>query len=555
MSVSALKVTTHVARDLLQSAALFKTEQNVVWEYVSNGLQYIDPGTQPVVNVEVDAKAHKIVIEDNGRGMDAADLSRYFQMHGENIDRKAGRAGRGMFGTGKSAAFGIATTLRLTTVRNGKRCKVELQRQDIEAAEDGDGIPVKVLEQEVSTREPNGTRMEIEGIFLKKLDIGAIVRHVERHIARWPNASVVVNRQECNVIEPAYSNAKEFSTKGTPFESILGDTMLTIKIAQAPLEPEWQGIAILSDTVWHSTTLAGCENKPFANHIFGEIDVDRLGKDNSPIPAFDMSRSMQLNPKNELVAAIFAFIGPHIEGVRREIEKADRDRRRERDSQKLQQEASEIARIINQDFDAWRKQVQSTLAKVPGGKDKIEKAKAVAEIGEGIVKGEDFPAVATGEMTTVESTFIPDPDLYPNDVPNPDPLTPVEPAPALERSAEETQIKAKTQSKLRHSGGGGFQVDFRNMGVDEPRAKYVRDERTIYVNLDHIQIANAKSIGGIEDIAFRRLSYEVAFSEYAIALASELAIAEQYIDINDPIFDIRDTLNRISRSAAGLYKP
>ena len=47
---------------------------------------------------------------------------------------------------------------------------------------------------------------------------------------------------------------------------------------------------------------------------------------------------------------------------------------------------------------------------------------------------------------------------------------------------------------------------------------------------------------------------EVAFSEYAIALASELAAAEQYIDINDPIFDIRDTLNRISRSAAGLYK-
>jgi Histidine kinase-, DNA gyrase B-, and HSP90-like ATPase len=553
MNVTALKVTSHVARDLLQSAALFKTEQNVVWEYVSNGLQYIDLGTQPVVNVEVDAKTRKIVIEDNGRGMTAADLGRYFQMHGENIDRKVGKAGRGMFGTGKSAAFGIGTTLRLTTVRGGKRSKVELQRKHIEAAVDGDSIPVKVLEEEVPTPESNGTRIEVEGIFLKKLDIGAIVRHIERHIARWPNASVVVNRQECNVIEPPYSNMKEFSTKGTPFETLLGETTLIVKIAQAPLEAEWQGIAILSDAVWHSSSLAGCESKPFANYIFGEIDVERLGKDASPIPAFDMSRSMQLNPKNELVAAILAFVGPHIESVRREIEKADRERRRERDNQKLQQEASEIARIINQDFDAWRKQVQSTLAKVPGGKDKIERAKAVAEIGESVVKGDEFSAVATNEMTTTETEFAPDPEPNPSPNPNLDP-TPVEPTPALERSTEQTETKGKTRSKSRTSAGGGFNVDFRSMGADEPRAKYVRDERTIYVNLDHPQISNAKSIGGIEDIAFRRLSYEVAFSEYAIALASELAAAEQYIDINDPIFDIRDTLNRISRSAAGLYK-
>jgi len=553
LSAHSLKVTSHVGRDLLQSAALFKTEQNVVWEYVSNGLQYIDAGTQPVVNVEVDAKGHKIVIEDNGRGMTAEDLGRYFQMHGENIDRKAGRAGRGMFGTGKSAAFGIAMTLRLTTVRNGKRSKVELERKDIDAS-DGESIPVKEIERNVATSDPNGTRIEIEGIVLKKLDIGAIIRHIERHIARWPNASVVVNRQECNVVEPSYSDKKEFSTKGTPFEALLGDTTLIVKTAQAPLDQEWQGIAILSDTVWHSTTLAGCENKAFASHIFGEIDIEKLGKDTSPIPAFDMSRSMQLNPKNDLVAAIFAFIGPHIESVRREIEKADKERRRERDNQKLQQEASEIARIINQDFDAWRKQVQSTLAKVPGGKDKIEKAKAVAEIGETIVKGDEFSATPTGEMTTAESEYNPDPDPNPDPTPNPDPV-PVVPSPELARSTEDTETKAKARNKSRPSAGGGFNVDFRNMGADEPRAKYVRDERTIYINLDHPQIANAKSIGGIEDIAFRRLSYEVAFSEYAIALASELAAAEQYIDINDPIFDIRDALNRISRSAAGLYKP
>src|SRR5690348_17644692 len=172
MNDAALKVTSHVGRDLLQSAALFHHEQTVVWEYVSNGLEYVDAGTQPIVDVTVDVKAHTIVVRDNGRGMSGQDLVRYFQMHGENIDRKKGKAGRGMFGTGKSAAFGIGDTLRLTTVRNGKRSRVELERKNIEAATGGESIPVKIIETDVATPQPNGTVIEIEGIHLKKMDVG-----------------------------------------------------------------------------------------------------------------------------------------------------------------------------------------------------------------------------------------------------------------------------------------------------------------------------------------------------------------------------------------------
>ena len=136
-------VTTHVGRDLLQSAGLFKHDRLVVWEYVSNGLQYVDSGTNPLVRVKLDKKHRKIVIRDNGRGMDLEGLKNYFVMHGENLDRKAGRAGRGRFGTGKSAAFGIADTLRITTVCGGKRSKVELTREQIESVQNGQAIPLK----------------------------------------------------------------------------------------------------------------------------------------------------------------------------------------------------------------------------------------------------------------------------------------------------------------------------------------------------------------------------------------------------------------------------
>jgi Histidine kinase-, DNA gyrase B-, and HSP90-like ATPase len=94
---AAVKVTTHVGQDLLQSARLFRHEHAVVWEYVSNGLQYKDAGTRPTVVVNIDIKSKKISIRDNGRGMPLADLQRYFQMHGENLDRKQGRPGRGYY--------------------------------------------------------------------------------------------------------------------------------------------------------------------------------------------------------------------------------------------------------------------------------------------------------------------------------------------------------------------------------------------------------------------------------------------------------------------------
>src|SRR5437588_253992 len=100
---TALRVTSHVGRDLLQAAASFKTDYAVVWEYVVNSLQYVEDGMVPKVQVSIRARTKELEIADNGRGMSADDLKRYFTMHAENIDRLRGRTGRGKFGTGKSA--------------------------------------------------------------------------------------------------------------------------------------------------------------------------------------------------------------------------------------------------------------------------------------------------------------------------------------------------------------------------------------------------------------------------------------------------------------------
>ena len=64
-----IEVSSHVARDLLQSAALFKEEKDVVWEYVVNSLQYVNSGVAPRVQVWIRPTKKEIEIGDNGRGM------------------------------------------------------------------------------------------------------------------------------------------------------------------------------------------------------------------------------------------------------------------------------------------------------------------------------------------------------------------------------------------------------------------------------------------------------------------------------------------------------
>src|SRR5262249_41723115 len=97
-----MKVKSHVGRDLLASAAAFKTEAAAVWEYVVNGLQYVDRGVTPRISVQVHQPEGAITVSDNGRGMTDKDLHHFFTMHGENMERLAGRPGRGKFGTGKA---------------------------------------------------------------------------------------------------------------------------------------------------------------------------------------------------------------------------------------------------------------------------------------------------------------------------------------------------------------------------------------------------------------------------------------------------------------------
>jgi hypothetical protein len=104
---------------------------------------------------------------------------------------------------------------------------------------------VEPIEREVKTTEPNGTTIDIEDIHLRSIDQAQVIKYVERHIARWPNATVYFNTHLCEYTEPPVAYEYVFVPDDEPFRSMLGGAKLTIKASKVHLDESQQGVAII----------------------------------------------------------------------------------------------------------------------------------------------------------------------------------------------------------------------------------------------------------------------------------------------------------------------
>src|SRR3990170_133408 len=248
----AILVKSHVARDFLQNAAFFNTVAKIAWEYVSNSLD--NPRGNQSVHCRVQIGDGRIVVTDDARGMSHRDLERFFTMHGENVQRAAGKVVRGRFGTGKSAAFGLANTLRVSSVKDGLKNVVELWREDIVAARDGSPFEVRELVTTLPTNEPAGTMIEIEGVQTKPGDILQTKQYVERRLGRYRQANhVMINNHVAEYQEPPFIDERTFATTSAPIGSDGAPVVLTVRTSPVPLDEGTRGIDILSRGIWHET--------------------------------------------------------------------------------------------------------------------------------------------------------------------------------------------------------------------------------------------------------------------------------------------------------------
>jgi hypothetical protein len=546
---SQLSVTTHVGRDLLASAASFKNEAAVVWEYVVNSLQYVEPGTSPRVQVTIASDRKGITISDNGRGMSSGDLKHFFRMHGENLDRLAGRSGRGKFGTGKSAAFGIANVLRVDTVRDRQRNVVSLTR-DMIAKSGGENIPVEWEVKDRNVEEPNGTTISILDINLDRLKQASIIEYIERHLQafRASAPAVDIDNHVCSYREPETIEAYPF-TPSSSQSGVLGSVVLRIKIAAAPLPQAEQGVAVtagLGNLV--AIERAGIDSKEFGNYLFGEIDVPALEQHPSPIQPYDPTRSLQLNPQHPVVAVLLGFIGSKLEEVRATLVRRSKEARKSEQARRLALEANKIADILNDDF----RKISERLHEIRAAASRKGAATAhfgaqVTDLGnEDWVKGTQEPGVVTKPRTV--KPIGPDPKPRPNH-PTPSVQSHGRPNPEGDNAVDPV---GGPEGKRRRSQGG-FRVEYKQLGKTEERSVYDPTALTILINLDHPLVVAALGDGKVEDTTFRRLSYEIAFSEYAMGLGYEISQQDPNIPADDLLYEVRSTLNRISSAAVALY--
>jgi hypothetical protein len=550
--LSSIRVTSNVGRDVLAAATSFKTEAATVWEYVVNSIQYVGDGILPKVEVLVKPRARSIEIRDNGRGMSASGLMQFFTMHGENIDRLRGRPGRGKFGTGKSAAFGIGTKLCVDTRRDGLRNRVELDRGMIEASK-GEEIDLLWPVKNEPTELPSGTTISIEGIVLPKLNASAIVEYIERHLLgfRGRMPEVAVNEHLCEYREPSVVETFTFCPSPAQAE-VLGAVELAVKVSQSPLPPLEQGVAVLAG-VGNLVAIetGGIENKEFGNYLFGEIDVPALEAGQSPIEPYDTSRSLRLNPQHPVAGVLLPFIGSKLEEVRKKQLEKLRSAQKTEEARRLLTEAQRIADVLNDDFRTMVGRLQgirSALARPGDASSRFGSSLGGSEE-EGVwVEGTTRPG--TLEKQTGRGEDEPGPGPGPQ--PGPDPQIGKAGHPDADGDAAVDPTSREGHKRKRPRGG--FSVEFRNLGADNDRSVYDPTSLSILINLDHPVVKSARRDDGIADPSFRRLANEIAFAEYAIALGYEQAERDTEIPADDLLFEIRSTLNRVSTRAADLYR-
>jgi hypothetical protein len=551
MTSKNIVVTSHVARDFLQNAAYFNTLPKVVWEYVSNSLDNAKDDVPITVSVDLlPTRPKTLQIADNGTGMSRQDLVRFFQMHGENVQRKKGKRVRGRFGTGKSAAFGIASTITIDTVHDGIRNVVRLTREAIESASHGSSFPVEelVINEKVNALDrEDGTIVQITNFISLRFNFEQTITYIERHLGRYKiRATVIINGHNCKFREPA--SVRTFTILPPPeVAARIGEIELLIKVAPTPLDKDFNGIDILSYGIWHETTLAGVENKELANRIFGEIEVPKLEDYGGPVPTFDNTRNNQLNRSNPLVIVLLGWIAAEIEKIRRILVEEERERKRSEQFKRLEERAKEIESILNDDFIDILNQYE--LARRVSAR---KSSKISTSLGS---DGEILPGEGNDDSKWQEAGH-PHGNGKKGDQPPDEGETPRRDGPSLIEGRQSGSPKdvaesdQKTSDKKRR---GIFTIEWTEGSPEENRSEYKKDTRTIYINLNHPQVSSALSATGglVEARQFKEIVYEIAVVEYALAVQYERAETEE-VDPHDALFEVGFIINRVSRKITQL---
>jgi len=533
-----MKIRVNAGKTILQLAAQFSNASSAIWEYVINSIEFREHPDGCRVNVNIEK--NKITIADNAWGMDQAELIHFFTIAGENRGRKGTQSSwlkRGKYGTGKIAAFGIGNNLIVETNKNGQKNTYKVSRKALKnSPEDANTIPLESIVSNQKTDDPTGTIIIIEGLNIK-VNQNEVIRKIEREISsfRENDLQIAVNDHLCEFKQLDILKTHSFESSG-PIKERYGDFELEIIVSKTPLDEFERGIKVLSNQNIIGIEDCGISTKDFGNQITGKVDIPDLEEPINNVESIDQTRNHKLNQNHVGVRELVLFMGPKLEKIRKDIVDKKTKERTTTQSQKITEMTEQLSAKFNKQWnDIKRKMIDIRVS---------SNAKGVTSL---FIEPGDNPeleALIDGDEISVHENET---NLGEEGGGN-TPINP--PAKEYEKSEDGEDKASKTSGKKSQRKRGGFIVDHDKLGEDEHRSIYSKDELKIIINTDHPSVKNCLNAcqGDVENIAFKRLFFEIAFREFEHAIAQEMIIDNDQYPPADLLYEMRAHYDRIARA-------
>jgi len=153
---------------------LYTNLHAVISELVSNGWDACAHKVEISIPETDIGPDYEITVKDDGSGMDFAELNKLYLQVGRDRRNQSDdeicdgtRKILGRKGIGKFAVFGVAKTVSIRTVKDGKVTEFEMNIDKIKAVLD-DKYKPQILEKDASTEEPDGVTVKLRDLKRKK---------------------------------------------------------------------------------------------------------------------------------------------------------------------------------------------------------------------------------------------------------------------------------------------------------------------------------------------------------------------------------------------------
>jgi len=202
--------------------------------------------------VKVTIKDDKVIVEDDGLGMDMEGLSQYFNI-GSTLKKdnpkssKFGRDRIGEFGIGKFASLSACSSFELWTKKNDFQARVIFDKEEWKRSIDKWHIPLEV--EKVDHRLKNGTRVTLDGV-TKRFNIADVERRIIETVPiKAPDFFVYLNGHKISArIIPGQ---KVPFMEGTEYGIVHGEIIISSQmdqnISEAGIECKVKQVTITKD--------------------------------------------------------------------------------------------------------------------------------------------------------------------------------------------------------------------------------------------------------------------------------------------------------------------